>query len=203
MGKLEPQSAGRASPSADQAGPGETVDPNDVNELLRLDKMQLISLMGSKAREGSSTKEVEGKGAAVRVFLSYAHADEAIVRDLYDQLHASGFSPWMDVRDIHPGESWRLAIQTAIRACDFFVLCLSPNSVGRRGFLQREIKLALDRLLELLDEDIYFVPVRLRLCTRPSQIARYQTVDLFEPNGYDRLISALNEGVARRKEGNQ
>jgi hypothetical protein len=186
--------------STGQAEQAKTVDPSEAIELLRLEKMQLISLLGSKLRKGGNTGKRRSQPAG-RVFLSYARADKSIVSRLYDQLTASGFIPWMDVRDIQPGEDWRLAIQTAIRDCDFFVLCLSPNSVGRRGFLQREIKLALDRLLELLDDDIYFVPLRLQPCARPAQIGRYQTVDLFEPRGYDRLISALKEGVRRRKGG--
>src|SRR5258708_9978887 len=107
-----------------------------------------------------------------------------MVSGLESQLEASGLSPWLEVKDIHPGEDWGLAIEAAIERCDFFVLCLSPNSVGRRGFLQREIRLALDRLLELLDEDIYFVPVRLLQCARPSQITKWQTVDLFEAGGF-------------------
>jgi hypothetical protein len=120
-----------------------------------------------------------------------------VVRDLYDQLKASGFDPWMDV-DIHPGEDWRLAIESAIRESDFFILCLSPQSTGRRGILQREIRIALDRAMELLDDDIYFLPARLSPCARPKQIATYQTVDLYESNGYERLLSALKEGIKRR-----
>jgi hypothetical protein len=133
------------------------------------------------------------------IFISYARADQAIAEDLYDKLTCSGFKPWIDVRNIYPGEDWAGAISSAIEQSDFFVLCLSDNSVGRRGVLQREIKTALDRLLDLLEDDIFLVPVRLSECTRPKQIAKHQTVDLFEPGGYERLLRTFNEGVERRK----
>src|SRR5256885_4682274 len=122
-------------------------DSKDINRWLQLEKMQLISLFGSKAREEIHADEKTEGRVGWRIFLSYARADEAAVRSLYDRLNESGFTPWMDVKDIHPGEDWSFAIQEAIRDCDFFILCLTPNSVGRRGFLQREIKTALDRLL--------------------------------------------------------
>ena len=197
MARLEPPLPDRVD-TGDDAVLDSRVD--NLNQLLQFDKMRLISLLGSRVGE-RDTQGGQHRASAGRLFLSYAHADETIACDLYDQLRVSGFCPWMDVRDLHPGEDWRLAIESAIQECDFFILCLSPNSIGRRGFLQREIRIALDRVMELLDHDIYFV-VRLSPCPRPNQIAKYQTVDLYESNGYDRLVTALNEGIARRDAGN-
>ena len=43
-------------------------------------------------------------------------------------------------KDILPGELWVNSIQTAIQNSDFFLACLSKNSVDKRGMLQKEIK---------------------------------------------------------------
>ena len=133
-----------------------------------------------------------------RIFLSYAHEDQAKVADVYDRLVDAGYRPWLDKRDILPGEQWDLAINKAIRDSDFFLVCLSARSVGRRGFLQREIKTALERWQEMLDEDIYLIPVRLEEHDVPEALAKLQWVDLFEPEGWSRLLRAIQVGMERR-----
>ena len=173
-------------------------DAQRIRDWLRLDKMQLVSLFGSQLTV-TSHLECDGASSGHVVFISYARLDEAVVVTLYDQLKQSGFTPWMDVKDIYPGEDWRHAIDAAIQRADFFVLCLSENSLGRRGYLQREIKSALDRLLELLVDDIFFIPVRLTNCEPPKEMSKFQTVDIFKSGGYEKLISALAEGAARRR----
>ena len=39
-----------------------------------------------------------------QVFLSYAREDRARVEAIYDSLYMEGFKPWMDTREINPGE---------------------------------------------------------------------------------------------------
>jgi len=58
--------------------------------------------------------------------------------------------------------------------------------------------MALDKLLELLDEDIYFVPLRLQPCALPTNLSEHQALDLFEMGAYDRLVFAFQEGYRRR-----
>jgi serine/threonine protein kinase len=134
----------------------------------------------------------------VRIFLSYVREDEEKVESLYQKLSEKGFKPWMDKKDILPGEDWELSIRRAIRSSDFFLACLSANSVNRRGFLQKEIKDALDIWQEMLDSDIYLIPVRLEDCEMPESLRRFQRVDLFEKDGWTRLVKAIQVGMERR-----
>src|SRR6267154_4996863 len=101
------------------------------------------------------------------VFLSYARKDKDTVDDLYQRLSDAGYKPWMDVRDILPGENFRLAIESAIHSADLFLAVLSSHSVDRRGFIQRELKEALDIWKEKLESDIYLIPVRIEECESP------------------------------------
>lgn len=133
----------------------------------------------------------------IRVFLSYASEDRDQVKVLYDRLLDAGYQPWMDKRDILPGEKWDLSIYRAIRRADFFLVCVSPRAVGKRGFLQKEIKGALSYWQEKLDDDIYVIPVRLEPCEVPEPLNQFEWVDLFEPEGFPRLCQALDSGVAR------
>jgi formylglycine-generating enzyme required for sulfatase activity len=135
-----------------------------------------------------------------RVFLSYAREDREKVERLYQKLSGAGFKPWMDTKDILPGEIWKSSIQKAIRSSDFFLACLSANSVSKRGFLQREIKDALDVWQEMLGSDIYLIPVRLDDCDVPESLRDFQWVNLFEEDGWTRLVKAIQGGIERRED---
>ncbi len=137
-------------------------------------------------------------GKPVQIFLSYAHLDKSKVDELYQRLSEEGYKPWMDAEDILPGENFRLAIENAIRDSDFFLACVSENSVDRRGFIQRELKEALDLWKEKLDRDIYIIPVRFEDCRVPDSLRNFQWVNLFEPNGWNRLLRAIQAGIRCR-----
>ena len=169
-----------------------------IQKLLGTGIFDLLAGLGSTIAEKPHREPVETPSERTDLFLSYARADRALVEDLFDKLTADGFAPWMDVRSIRPGERWRPAIEKALREAHFFVLCISSQSVNRRGFLQREIRMALDKTAELLEDDIYFLPVRLSHCPLPQQLTDFQAVDLFEPEGYPLLIAAIREGYRRR-----
>src|SRR5262249_18913968 len=98
------------------------------------------------------------------VFLSYAREDATQTRRVYERLKVAGFSPWMDIEDLSPGEQWRPAIESAIRRASLFLACLSEHSVTKRGMVQRELQIALDVWQEHLQSDIYLIPVRLTDC---------------------------------------
>jgi hypothetical protein len=137
--------------------------------------------------------------AGPQVFLSYVREDEEKVEELYEKLSNAAYKPWMDTKDILPGEQWRNLIPQAIRQSDFFLVCLSANSIDKRGWIQKEISQALDVLQEKLDHDIYLIPVRLEDCEVPERLREFQWVDLFEKDGWPRLLAAIEEGVKRRE----
>lgn len=135
-----------------------------------------------------------------QVFLSYAPEDEAIVEKLYTELLNRGFKPWMRTKDLLPGEIWRSSVVSAIKHSSFFVICLSPNSVGQRGPLQKEIADALQVWQEMLDSDIYLIPVLLEHCEVPESLGRFHCARLFEEKGWTDLMRALEVGMRRRTE---
>jgi hypothetical protein len=139
-----------------------------------------------------------------QVFLAYGNEDRASVEWLYDALEAAGFSPWMDVRKLLPGQNWPRAIETAIETADFFVPCFSTNSVSKRGGFQAEIRYALDCARRVPLDEIFIVPVRLDGCRVPRTIQReLQYLDLFPDrgSGVRRLVAVMRREVEWRKAG--
>jgi hypothetical protein len=137
----------------------------------------------------------------VIVFLSYAREDQASVDILEDKLNREGFTPWRDTSDILPGQTWADKIKAAIRGADYVVACLSRHSVDKRGWVQRELRLALDAMEGMLHTDIYLIPVRLEECAIPDSLRDFQAVDLFESDGWERLVAALKAGLRRTPRG--
>ena len=141
--------------------------------------------------------------ATPQIFLNYAQEDRQKVESLYQQLSDAGFSPWMDTKNILPGEKWQLSIQHALQQSQFFLACLSVTSVIKRSYLRRELREALEKRQEMLDSDIYLIPVRLEECEIPEELREHQWVDLFAEDGWTRLAEALQVGIERRRDGIQ
>jgi hypothetical protein len=88
-------------------------------------------------------------------------------------------NPWLDKKNLRPGENWRIAIRRAIRESRFFIVLIS-SSILKRRFIHREIKEALDILDEFIETDIFIIPVRLDDCDIPyEKLKGIQYVDLF------------------------
>jgi hypothetical protein len=102
----------------------------------------------------------------------------------------------MASRNIQPGEIWEASIWRAIREADFVLTCLSVRATAKRGFLQKEIRQALEIWKEKLEGDIYLIPVKLQECSIPDVLSRFQWVDLHD--GYQKLLAAISMGMKQR-----
>ncbi len=136
-----------------------------------------------------------------QIFISYAREDFQQAKSLYQQLAGHGFSPWMDKVDLVGGQQWRPAIEQAIRKADFFLLLLSRHSVKKRGFVQREIRAALDLWKDKLADDIYLIPLMLEAmpwAEVPTEISEFQWIEHYETDGWEQLQRALDYGISQR-----
>ncbi len=128
----------------------------------------------------------------LRVFLCHASQDKPAVRELYKRLAAEKWiDPWLDEEEILPGQDWNHEIEKAIRSADAILICLSSKSVSKEGYVQKEIKRALDIAAEKPDGTIFIVPLRLEECEVPPRLSKWQWVDLFTPNAHEKLIKSL------------
>lgn len=95
------------------------------------------------------------------IFISYATPDRDRVLPFFDHLTSHGFNVWIDVRCLKPGQNWDFEIKRALNKASLILIFISNNSYDRRGYVQRELRLALDKLNEKLIDDIYVIPVLL------------------------------------------
>jgi hypothetical protein len=128
------------------------------------------------------------------VFISYAREDREWAERLYMDLRKEDVNAWLDIRCLAAGANWKIEIRKAIRSSRHFVLLLSRHSVTKRGFVQKEIKEALDVLRGFPTGTIYLIPARLDK-TEPvdEELQELNWVDL-APNyqdGLARILSAL------------
>ncbi len=137
--------------------------------------------------------------AGRRIFLAHAHEDKAQVRRLYHDLKARGLDPWLDEDDLLPGQIWRDEIPDMIRDADIFLASLSSRSLSKRGYVQNELRTALDAFGERPPGTIYLIPVRLDDCQIPDlqipdrglSLRDIHWLDLDRDDGFDRLIEAI------------
>jgi len=127
----------------------------------------------------------------LRVFLCHSSGDKPAVRELYQCLCADGIDAWLDEEKLLPGQDWQLEIPKAVRASDVVIVCLSRGSITKAGYVQKEIKFALDVADEQPEGAIFLIPARLEECEVPERLSRWQWVNLHESKGYERLMRAL------------
>jgi hypothetical protein len=128
----------------------------------------------------------------LRVFLCHSQDDKPAVRDLYCRLRYQGSAPWLDEYELLPGHRWKQEIRKAVRDSDVVIVCLSKASITKRGYVQKEIRLALDAAEELPDGTIFIIPLKLEDCDVPDRLRRYQSVSILESNGYEKLWLSLD-----------
>lgn len=134
-----------------------------------------------------------------QIFMCHASGDKTDVRKFYRRLTQDGFNVWFDEERLLPGQRWEPEIGKAVRGSEAVIVCLSTKSVSKTGFVQKEIRLALDAADEKPEDSVFLIPARLEECGVPDRLAAFQWVDLFTENGYERLVRALKliEGRSR------
>lgn len=127
-----------------------------------------------------------------KVFISYAKEDYAFAEKLYIFLAENNFNPWLDKKGILPGQNWDYVIKKSLREANYIILLLSNISVQKRGYVQREFKLALEYFEEKLEDDIYLIPLKINDCEIPQRLSRFQWVEYSIDECFDLVLQSLH-----------
>ena len=138
-----------------------------------------------------------------KVFLCHAKEDDLQLKRLYFRLRDFDIDPWYDKEKLTVGDRWEQEIIQAIASTDFFAMCLSPQSIKKTGFIQREIKVAVREYQRRPQQAAYLLPVRLAPCEVPdiklddvTTLSNFQWVDLFEEE--EESLRRFADGVKRQ-----
>jgi hypothetical protein len=145
----------------------------------------------SKALPRHGNKTNTSKLHGLRVFLCHSSGDKPSVRDLYKRLVAAGADPWLDETKLLPGQDWDEEISKAIRTSHIVLVCLSHDSINEAGYVQKEIKRALDIADQQPEGKIFLIPVKFEECDIPRRLQQRHWVNLFEKPGWKKLLDAL------------
>ncbi len=132
------------------------------------------------------------KNPTFRVFLCHSSKDKPAVRDLYRRLKGNNVDPWLDAENLLPGQKWDYEIGNAVRSSHVVIVCLSAHT-NKAGYLQKEIKKVLDVADQQPEGTIFLIPLKLEECEVPSRLQDWQWVNLFEENGFEKLMRSLLE----------
>lgn len=130
----------------------------------------------------------------LKVFLCHSKNDKSLVREIYKKLKSRpDIDPWLDEEKLLPGEDWKLEIETSVKNTDVVLVCLSNTSIGKEGFVQREIAQALDIAMEKPEGTIFIIPLRLEDCAVPNRLSRFQWLDYFVDDANEKLLKSLKK----------
>jgi hypothetical protein len=141
------------------------------------------------------------------VFISYAREDEDAAKRLYKDLQNRGLEPWLDKEAILPGYNWKLAIHQAIKNSRFFIPLISSKSAGKIGYIQNELKYAIEASKNFPEKEVFMIPAKLDDCEMPYQtLEEIQSVDLFPDwnSGINQIFKTFKEkGIAFGQASNE
>jgi hypothetical protein len=140
------------------------------------------------------------KKRKLSVFLCHASQDKPLVRKLYKRLSRENWiDPWLDEEKLLPGQDWDTEIEKAVEAADAVIVCLSSTSVSKEGYIQRELRKALDMALEKLDGTVFIVPIRFDICDVPRKLESWQHIDFFPESQVPKAYSKVKDSLTTRK----
>ena len=175
---------------------GDVVGMISTHDILAIQTSNLNGEFSTMRQEGSrkgipttvNKGEMERK---LKVFLCHASDDKPAVKQIYQKLKRASFDPWLDEEKLLPGQDWHQEIRKAVKTSDIIIVFFSQKSINKSGFVQKEIKYALDIADEQPEGKIFLIPFRLEECEIPERVQRWQWVDGFTEIGQRKLIKVL------------
>lgn len=148
--------------------------------------LRVRRLLGPALRYKALESEFDDR-QKLEVFLCHAKEDKIRAIEIYKKLLPHGIRPWLDEFDLLPGQDWDFEINRALRRAHLVLILISGHSITKRGYVQKEIKIAFDIQQEEPESGIYIVPALLEDCEVPKIIEHLQWVKLYEKEGLQRL----------------
>jgi DNA-binding NarL/FixJ family response regulator len=155
-----------------------------------------IQQFQEKVSDLEQKREVFKALLPLEVFLCYSPNDSAIVYELYDRLRRLAWvHVWMDKENLLAGQNKEIEIEKAIRNADVVIVSVSRSWTTKQASIHREIRLVLDFALNMPEDAIFVIPLRVEDCELPLRLQHLKSVDYFETGkeqAYERLLASLS-----------
>jgi hypothetical protein len=108
------------------------------------------------------------------IFLSYAREDGERANRIYSMINRNDRPVFYDKMSLTPGMDWREEIERSLEKCKLVLILCSRHTVEKEGFIQKEIRLALERSEMMPEGRIFIIPIRFD----EADVPRYQWIDI-------------------------
>ncbi|MEM7186278.1 MAG: toll/interleukin-1 receptor domain-containing protein [Bacteroidota bacterium] len=144
-------------------------------------------------------KSIEIAGAP-SVFICHASEDKEKAREIYNRLKIGKLNPVLDKELIGAGDNWNHELETAIKEVDYFIVVQSRAMASKtRGYVNKEISLALELSTRVRTGFSYLFPVEIETGHRLKELEKFQSIDLTDMNKIGDLIRAIRRDWERLK----
>jgi hypothetical protein len=131
-----------------------------------------------------------------KILISYASEDYDFAKRLYNDLkRIGGVIPWLDREDLMPGQKWAEEIPNVIEDCRYLLFLISENSITKKGYIQKEQKIALDILDEYPPNHVFIIPARIDhtepVCEKLKRI-HYADFTISYENGLNQIKTTIS-----------
>jgi hypothetical protein len=130
-----------------------------------------------------------------KVFICHSKEDKPSARSIYAELTRRNIDPWIDEKELFAGLDWDVAIKEAIQRADAILVLLSAQSLSKRGYVQQEIRRALEVAKSIPEGRVFVIPVRLEDVALPVTLKHLQAVDYYADNFYESVVRGIRCAV--------
>jgi hypothetical protein len=135
-----------------------------------------------------------------QIFFIFSSKDSVRVEKIYSLLKEHGYNPWIGSKDLLPGQIWKKTIEKVLVESEVVLVFLTTASINKKGYIQEELKLALDMLPERTEGLSPVIPIRLeRVDITNNRLKEIQHLDLFDEEQNDLLLNTLNFYFSKKK----
>ena len=136
------------------------------------------------------------------VFISYLHEDLESVAPLQKRLESRNIRVWIDKSNLRGGDNWSKVIDKVISnketGVNYVVVVQSSRLDCRREtYVHNEVMAALERQKSIKPGSLFLIPVRLDRCDGLSDLQSLHEIDVYSPEGVDKLATDIVEDWQR------
>ena len=99
---------------------------------------------------------------------------------------------WWDKQNLLFGDKWESRIKSEIASSDYFIIILSKNALENKGYIHKELKIALEEKDLFPADKRFIIPILLDDCGIPEVLKDLHCLQVTsEPDWYSKLKESL------------